>query len=74
MSNSGHYWDLHVPKATKIAVAKVLGPESARIMEAELNLSAVDIDRRREEARKQCAERRARREAREAAQRKDRKP
>jgi hypothetical protein len=63
MGNSAKYWDCNVSNKTKIAVAKALGSELDRQTEIDLKMAIVGIDQRREEAKRKCAERHAKRDA-----------
>lgn len=63
MSNSGNFWDCNVSNKTKKAVAEALGSELDRQTEMDVKMASVGIDERREEAKRKCAERRAKREA-----------
>ena len=63
MSNSEKFWDCNVSNKTKSAVAKALGSELDRQTEMDLKMAALGIDQRREDAKRKCAERRAKRDA-----------
>jgi len=63
MSNSGKFWDCNVSNKTKAAVAKALGSELDRQTEMDVKMASVGVDQRREDAKRKCAERRAKRDA-----------
>jgi len=63
MTDSGKFWDCNVSNKTKKAIAAALGDELDGQTEMHEKLAALGREERKEQAKRKCAERRARREA-----------